>query len=667
MIRPLTVLYIHGIVEIGGAERELLLILDRLARLGHTPVLVCPSWGPLGEELARLGIPIRYAPLPPWRKVFAYPRRAGAIRRLREVIVAAQPSLVCVNDIWWVPQTLRATVGLEVPVLAHVRQEIEAPKVRRYELDRLSLVFPVSQQIQRSLETGGVPPERLRTLYSGLDVNSVPQEADGVTCRRLMGIPLDVPVIGTVASLFPRKGYDVMLKAMPKILSSVPNAHYVIIGKGDLTYERDLRSLVDKLGLSRVVHFQGFQDNVYPFLAAMDLYVHPALMEGFGIAVLEAMAMSKPVVATSVGGLPEIVQDGQTGVLVPPADPDALAQAVACLLQDSSQRGELGKKGRHRLETVFTSDSMMTDLTDAYSVLTARSVGVPSMPTRSETEGRSPLRNSPPTRATDRKLHCFICATVVYPNDPEADRKYHSYYLRAQFEAFENTGIQLTLIQNGCEFPSLGIPALRNPIPKSLAYNYLVCDANCTGNYWVFLPEDCRVTPKGWEAIRLREGCACFSLAKDPKCLVCRRGVFGGLAEDIRAACDLNFLGKEISHMLIRAELEKQGFHCITPNWTKMSEQPPLWANEYLEMIPGVQADANTLRRMPTLDDYNISGYKASATKIEEVYEKIVRSSLARSEANALGCKSLISHYGPIVTEVPYQPFEKLASSNESE
>jgi len=253
------------------------------------------------------------------------------------------------------------------------------------------------------------------------------------------------------------------------------------------------------------------------------------------------------------------------------------------------------------------------------------------------------------------KLHCFICATVVFPDDPEADLKHHGYYLHAQVAAFQKTGVQLTLIQNGCEFPSLGIPVIRNPIPKSLAYNYLLCDANCAGDYWVFLPEDCRITPEGWEAIRKRNGRACFSMAKDPKCLVCRKGIFDGLSPEIRAACDLNFLGKEISHMLVRGELEKHGFHCITPNWPKVSQDPPLWANEYFEMIPGVHPNANILRRMPALDDYGIKGYKASAARIEEVYAKIVKSSFGKMEADALACKELISKYGPLVTEVPYR------------
>lgn len=253
-------------------------------------------------------------------------------------------------------------------------------------------------------------------------------------------------------------------------------------------------------------------------------------------------------------------------------------------------------------------------------------------------------------------LHCFICATITYPDDAVAEQKHHGYFLHAQVTAFQRSGVPLTLIQNGCEFPSLGIPVIRNPLPKSLAYNYLLCDANCAGDYWVFLPEDCRITPEGWEAIKKRNGRECFSLAKDPKCFVCRKGIFDGLGPEARAACDLNFLGKEISHMLVRGELEKHGFHCITPHWPQVSRQPPLWANEYFEMIPGDHANINHLLRLPSLDNYGISGYKASAPKIEEIYGKIVRERLDRLAADALACKSLVSHYGPIVTEVPYEP-----------
>ena len=136
---------------------------------------------------------------------------------------------------------------------------------------------------------------------------------------------------------------------------------------------------------------------------------------------------------------------------------------------------------------------------------------------------------------------------------------------------------------------------------------------------------------------------------------MCRKGIFDGLTKEIRAACDLNFLGKEISHMLVRGELEQHGFHCITPDWTQVSKDPPLWSNRYFEMIPGVHANVNKNLKLPALDDYGISGYKASRSKIEEIYAKIVASSLDKTEADALACKELISKYGPLVTEVPYE------------
>ena len=363
------VLFIHGITQIGGAERELLLILEHLRRQGYASVVVCPDKGPLGEELERLGVEIRYVPLPPWRKVFAYPRRARAIRRLRDVITEVRPALIHVNDIWWVPQALRARSGLGTPIIAHVRQEIEPPKVRRYELDQADAVLPMSRHIHQSLETGGVPGKRLWTLYSALDMKRVSPQGDGQGRGRRFDVPDNVPLIGTVANLFPRKGYEVMVKALPMVLASFPTVQYLMIGQGNSGYERTLRSLVRDLGLEKTVHFVGFQKEVYACLAAMDIYVHPALMEGFGIAVLEAMAMGKPVVASRVGGIPEVVQDGVTGILVPPGDPDPLALALVGLLKDPHKRESMGRAGKERFEMHFTVDRIMKTLQDVHAEL----------------------------------------------------------------------------------------------------------------------------------------------------------------------------------------------------------------------------------------------------------------------------------------------------------
>jgi len=361
-----TVAFVHGIGEIGGAERELLVYLGRLPLRGIRPLVVCPPQGPLAEKVAAMGVEVHHVPFPAWRKLLDWPRRGEAVRRLRSVIEQVRPSLLHVNDIWWLPQTLRAAEGLGIPILSHVRQEIHPRKVRLYELPAADAVFAVSRAVEASVRTGGVKPERVHVLHSGLDLSGVPVSLDGTEFRRRQGIPLTVPLLGTVANLFPRKGYDVMCRALSLLRDRRPDVQYLIVGSGDAGYEAVLRKLVASLGLDGQVHFAGFQEPVYPALAAMDVYVHPAVMEGFGIALLEAMAMAKPIVATTTGGIPDIVVHEETGLLVAPGDPEALASAIGVLLEDANRRTLLGKNGRRRVESLFTVDAMVAKLSACY-------------------------------------------------------------------------------------------------------------------------------------------------------------------------------------------------------------------------------------------------------------------------------------------------------------
>ena len=364
--RQATVAFVHGIGEIGGAERELLAYLEHLPGLGIRSLVVCPIRGPLSGKMAALGVPTQHVPFPAWRKLLEWPRRGKAVRDLRCVIEQARPSLVHVNDIWWLPQTLRAVKGFGIPVLCHVRQEIQHRKVRRYEVPSADAVFAVSHNVEASLRAGGVKPERIHVLHSGIDPARVPAVSDGEAFRRQYGIPTGAPVLGTVANLFPRKGYDVMCRALSMLRRNRPDIHYLIVGAGDPGYERMLHELVRSLGLERQVHFAGFQDPVYPALAAMDVYVHPAIMEGFGIALLEAMAMVKPVVATTTGGIPDIVVHEETGLLVEPGNSEALTSAISVLLEDAGRRAAMGRAGRSRVERLFTVNAMVSKLVACY-------------------------------------------------------------------------------------------------------------------------------------------------------------------------------------------------------------------------------------------------------------------------------------------------------------
>ena len=367
------VLIIHGVTEIGGAERELLRILDDLPSLGYHPVIACPADGPFVQELDCRKIEHHTVVFPAWHKLLGYTQRAYSVRQLRKVIREVQPIFLHVNDIWWVPQTFRAAVDTGLPLVAHVRQEIEPPKVRHYDLDKANLLLAVSRRIQDALVTGGVSADRVKTLYSGLELRRLAAESTPLVVRARFGIPADAPLLGTVGSLFPRKGYEVMLKALPSILSSFPAAHYLVIGTGEADHERKLRARVVALGLEGRVHFAGFQEAVYGALAALAVYVHPALMEGFGIAVLEAMAMERSVVATVTGGLPEIVRNGETGLLVPPGDAGALAEAVTALLRDPARAAAMGRAGRARVGALFSHGSMIQQLKAAYELALRRS------------------------------------------------------------------------------------------------------------------------------------------------------------------------------------------------------------------------------------------------------------------------------------------------------
>ena len=369
MHEKLKILFVHGITEIGGAERELLRMLTPLSNLGYDPIIACPARGPFVEELERRNIEHRTVVLPAWHKFRGYMQRASSASQLQKIIRHARPVALHVNDIWWVPQTLRAVGNLQVPIVAHVRQEIEPRKARHYELANADLLLAVSSHIRDALIQGGIPATKVMTVYSGLDLRDITVAASPVQIRSKFGIPHGAPLLGTLASIFTRKGHEVMLKALPRILRLFPGTHYFIIGTGEADCEAILRSQVKDLGLEGRVHFAGFQESVFGFLAAFTVYVHPVLMEGFGLAVLEAMAMGRPVVATATGGLPEVVRHGETGLLVPAANEIALAEAIVSLLGDPERADSMGQAGRLRVSALFSEEAMMQHLKAAYELV----------------------------------------------------------------------------------------------------------------------------------------------------------------------------------------------------------------------------------------------------------------------------------------------------------
>ena len=187
---------------------------------------------------------------------------------------------------------------------------------------------------------------------------------------------------------------------------------------------------------------------------------------------------------------------------------------------------------------------------------------------------------------TELRLHCFLCASPLLREDWAKDHEIHLSYFKRNVNSIPQDEVVLTVIQNGCKFSTKEVKCIRNPLVKNLAYNWLLCDANCQGDYWLFLPEDCLVKPLGWEQIKkhMKKAKECFALSKDPKAIVGRKGIFQDIPKEIQALCDMNFLGKEIGCVVLRGELDRLGLHCITKNWKEISQNPSRWGNELYEL-----------------------------------------------------------------------------------
>jgi glycosyltransferase involved in cell wall biosynthesis len=207
--------------------------------------------------------------------------------------------------------------------------------------------------------------EKFATIHSGIDLAHFRSVlVDPAIKRKELGLPPEGPIVGTVGRLVPIKGLQWLLKAAPGVLADFPQACFVIIGDGPLLGE--LRQLTATLGIGLHVVFVGAREDVPECLAALDLFVLPSLNEGMGRVLLEAMAVGCPVVATRVGGIPDIVADGTTGLLVPPRDDRALAEAILTLLRDRSRRAAYGEAARRHVDGRFDVETMVRNIERLY-------------------------------------------------------------------------------------------------------------------------------------------------------------------------------------------------------------------------------------------------------------------------------------------------------------
>ena len=331
--RPLKILHIDPERAWAGGEVQVVGLISYLSQQGHQNRLLCHPEGFLFEEAEKRGIaavPIRMLSEVDFRPAFLLRR---LIRSERFDVVHFHTKRALALSLWGRRQT-----GVKFVVTRRMDYPVKRNWYNHFLYNcRVDGVVAISQKIADLLVEGGVGREKIRVIHSGIDPAPFQIRRGGHRAS-------DVPVIGTAAVLEERKGHRYLLEAAALLKQQRHRLKYYFAGAGSAMGR--LKKLAVQLGLREEVVFMGFVSDVPAFLSSVDLFVLPSLYEGLGVGVLEAMAAGKPVVATRVGGLPELIEDQVTGFLVPPRDPGALAGAISQLLSQEGLLQNMGSKAR---------------------------------------------------------------------------------------------------------------------------------------------------------------------------------------------------------------------------------------------------------------------------------------------------------------------------------
>ncbi len=358
----------HLITELstGGAQMALLRLLTHLDRSRFEPSVVClyNGNGEPAQRIKALGIPV--IDLEMRGKL-----RLDALWRLYMVLRQTQPTIL---HTWMFHANLPGRILGRlsgVPIIISSERTMGQESRWRYHLNRISAplsdrVVCVSQRVADFVtQKVGIPENKVVVIPNGIDTAIFANLPPKNQTRTRLNLPIEKNIVGTITRLTPVKRLDMLLRAT----SDLPDVHLLIVGDGP---EKDnLVQLGQNLQLTTRLHFAGQQNNIIPWLAAMDVCVLASDWEGMPNVILEAMSAGLPVVATAVGGTPEVVIDNETGFLVPPGNPKALAEAIETLLHNPALRHKMGHAGIQRVQQHFTLRQMVERTQTLYEELIA--------------------------------------------------------------------------------------------------------------------------------------------------------------------------------------------------------------------------------------------------------------------------------------------------------
>lgn len=359
----LTILHTESSAGWGGQENRTLHECMGLKRLGARPVILARPDSRLLERAKAAGIDVRAHRLSSNRDFSALFYIIDLIKKENVDVISTHS-----GDDSFVG-ALAGRLSSRKPVIVRTRHLL-LPITSKATYSLLPhMVVTVSESVRDYLvNEKGIRADKVVSIPTGVDLRRFDPDNTPETLRAGLGLKDNALVVGTVAILRRKKGHHVLLEAIPGILKEVPEAVFVFAGNGP--QKEALEKRIDELGAGNRVRMLGLRNDIPGVLRGLDLFVLPTLQEALGTSILEASAMGKAVVASRVGGVPEAVRDGVTGVLVNPEDPEDLKRAIVRLLKDTALRKKMGEAGRRMVVEGYSMDTMAERMLSLYDDLT---------------------------------------------------------------------------------------------------------------------------------------------------------------------------------------------------------------------------------------------------------------------------------------------------------
>jgi glycosyltransferase involved in cell wall biosynthesis len=368
-MRKFTILHTIETAGPGGAETVVLNLASGLDNSRFRSIALLPREDWLSEKLREQGVPTFFVDSEAWYDFRMPFGMARLVRREKIDLIHShlpgQNFYSCMVGLLTGRKTIATYHGaIELSQSGRLRGAIQFGWVRR----SADAVVVVCDHVGGMLRDTGFPAEKIVRIHNGISPDRFQVAGDG-RLRRELGLRNGTKLVGTVANLRQSKGYEFFIEAARKVVDAAPDTRFVAVGDIDPIIAKPLFASIKRLGLQDRFLFLGFRTDVPEFLSELDVFVLPSVSEGFPLVALEAMASARPIIVTRSGGPQEIIEDGKTGLLVPPADPDALAEKICELLGNPERAAVLARAARAKLVSTFTLERMIRDYERLYERL----------------------------------------------------------------------------------------------------------------------------------------------------------------------------------------------------------------------------------------------------------------------------------------------------------